>query len=281
MAVIKDIEGIWRHIDSWNPWKTVGILSLTHGNEPAWLQAQKERINQWYADLVVSGQIYLIQVNLKAHKQNKRFVDVNMNRIVWQEGFVDTYEYGRLQKLLPYIDGMDLVLDIHSTTQEKHNLMGICHTKDVDIAEEVLGTERILVDDNFDHQWSVISLVTRRGGVGFGIECGSHHSPDTYHNALANIHRFLAHARCYGTEVEYTNATSKTVFRFYEEIFPMSKNFMYAKNYSNFDSIAPWEIYAYDGDTTYSNTTSKELFIGLMGNEVIVGDGICFLFTKV
>jgi hypothetical protein len=75
-----------------------------------------------------------------------------MNRI----GMVtsdNTIEYKRLQELLPYLDQMDIVLDIHSVpANDANNLMGICHTKDRFIAQEILETERLLIDDNFDTQ---------------------------------------------------------------------------------------------------------------------------------
>lgn len=67
--------------------------------------------------------MYLIQVNLEAQQQNKRFVDVNMNRIIGKDENKQTYEYKRFQQLLPYLYEMDIVLDIHSTTQEINSLM--------------------------------------------------------------------------------------------------------------------------------------------------------------
>lgn len=83
-------------------------------------------------------------------------------------------------------------------------------------------------------------MVTRRGGMGFGIECGSHESADARHNALENIHRILTYGGCYDADTQNVNATVfKPVFRFYEEIFPVSGNFSYTKDYDNFDVIVP------------------------------------------
>lgn len=81
---------------------------------------------------------------------------------------------------------------MHSVATPVAHTMGICATRDQEIAEQVLGVDILLVDDDFDQAGSLISYVTRRGGIGFGMECGSHLDPQGADRALQVMLRVLS-----------------------------------------------------------------------------------------
>jgi len=99
--------------DSRIPGNTTTIMVWVHGNELAWPIALREIMS--YIE-VVSGKVNFIFANLKALEQNKRFVEMNMNRCFfnWQNGL--SYEQQRVAQILPYLDESDLLLDCHNTT---------------------------------------------------------------------------------------------------------------------------------------------------------------------
>lgn len=267
--------------DSWNKWYTIWILALTHGNEIAWLRAQQEFIRKWYDKLISDWRVIFICVNIEAYKKNIRFIDVNMNRVWKFLEKIEAYEVDRFKEILPMIDQCDIILDIHSVSKNTNNLMAICHSKDWPLAKRILKTDRLLVDDNFDEEWSLISFVTKRWWIWFWIECWYHEQDDARKNALDNIVSLLRYYEMIECEYVYqTEHQIKSEYQFYQEVLPMSLGFKYTKKYNNFDVINPWEVYAIDWDRLYLNNTTHNIYIWMIWNTVTPWDGICFLFTK-
>lgn len=267
--------------DSRVPWKTIWIVVLTHWNEPWWLVAQQEFIKNWYHECIKRWKVFFIRVNIEAYEQNTRFIDVNMNRIWKFLKDKNAYEYKRFYELLPILDQCDIVVDIHSTSKSINSLMWICHTKDALLAQKILKTNRLLIDDAFDDEWSLISFVTKRWWVGFGIECGYHEQDDAWKNALDNMISLLRFYDMIDSNYNYqTNTILKSTYKFYEEVYPRSESFAFTKIYENFDAINPWEVYATDWSSVYKNETNSPLYLWIIWINVRVWDGIGFLFTR-
>lgn len=139
--------------------------------------------------------------------------------------------------------------------------MGICHTHDLVEAQKVLLTDRILIDDNFDTFGSLMSFFARQHKLAIGIECGSHSDTTARQNALQNILRLLSHTGLLHDEVP---RSKKEVFRFYQEVFPLSQAFHYTQKRNNFDKIPPGTIYAEDSGVVYKNDTLEDVYIGII-----------------
>ncbi len=277
--MIQIIPWIWLCIDSWKEGKSVGVLALTHGNEIAGLQAQEMFVNQ-YSDKIIAGKLYLIQVSPESYRQAKRFIDINMNRI-GTYAVQDSYEHTRLTQLLPYLQKMDIVLDIHSVPPNNGaSRMGICHTKDIEIAKRVCESDIVLADADFDKKGSVISYVTLNGGVWIGIECGSHGDDGASKNALEVMCHLVYEAGLVKERLMPKHKRAITIYEFDEEIFPQTKDFHYTKPYQNFDPIVPSEIYAEDGNIIYTNETNETKYLWIIMDRVIIGDGMWFLFKS-
>ncbi|MBP6256975.1 succinylglutamate desuccinylase/aspartoacylase family protein [Patescibacteria group bacterium] len=58
-----------------------------------------------------------MHVNLEASKQKKRYINHNMNRIRNQDFQENSYEHQRKNELLPLLDTLDILFDIHSTSK--------------------------------------------------------------------------------------------------------------------------------------------------------------------
>ena len=276
---IQILPGLGFKIDSGNPWKTVWILALTHGNEPAGLYAQEYFLTHHAYDSITSGVVYFLQVNPRAYSENCRFIDTNMNRIFlpWKNF---GYEGGRLQELLPYLEQMDFVLDLHSVPSPVSDTIGIAHSKDQALASKVLDVDKLLIDDHFETAGSLISYVIQHGGHAFWIECWQHEDPKAKERGYQAILRLLQASGVAPWLSLPQQSTPREVYRFFQGIYPKTQTFTDTKPSQNFEKINSWEAYAQDGAELYENTSWIPLYLGIIMKSVILWDGMGFLFEK-
>ena len=180
------IPGVIR-IDGPAPGPSLGVMAMTHGNEPAGLAAFYGLLQ---ADALASqlqcGTLYLILNNLAAGRRyfeeasdlsftaHYRFVDQDMNRMHEPEqGRIagQSSEIDRVNVLLPLYHRLDAVLDLHSTSAASAPML-----IEIDKALPPLhcpGVE-ILIRDILPHLLgkALVSLCSRARG--YVIECGSH-----------------------------------------------------------------------------------------------------------
>src|SRR3989344_287896 len=98
MSNIKVIEKI-----SIKPGNTLVVLAGIHGNEICGVKAFDSMINNL---TIESGKVYFIYANLEAIKQNKRFIDYNLNRLfkrkIPKEAF-GSLEAKTAKEIMPYL----------------------------------------------------------------------------------------------------------------------------------------------------------------------------------
>lgn len=275
-------------IDSWIEGPKVGIIAITHWNEPAWLQAFDYIVDKFYnKNLLKNGSLYLIAANIKAfenylktkNKSDTRFVDINMNRVWKHLNQWDAYEVQRYLQLEPILQSLDVALDIHSTSTTQNSLMCITDPQSSTIAKHIFDTPIILVDSDPLSLWVLISPILKNNKPAFGIECGTHTDTQAYKTAIQNINNLLSYYKLIDSPIKKTTERLWTFF-FHTEVFPLTSHFSYSKNYQNFDPISPWATYAQDWNNLYINSSEKTLYIGLIWLIPTPGDGICFLFEK-
>src|SRR3989338_5668446 len=91
----------------------VVVLAGVHGNESFGVQMLKKIIPNIK---VLNGKVTFIFANLEALKQNKRFVEYNLNRAFFKKQpkeIYDTLEGKTAREIMPYLDDADIMLDIH------------------------------------------------------------------------------------------------------------------------------------------------------------------------
>lgn len=115
-------------IDSGIAGPSAAIIACTHGNEPVGLGA----IRYLLSDLILRrGKLYFIIGNPEAAqcyfsadcelgKEGARYIDKNLNRLPEKEALADSehYEFRRAAELLPILEEVDGVLDLHSTSSD-------------------------------------------------------------------------------------------------------------------------------------------------------------------
>ncbi|MGC7404349.1 M14 family metallopeptidase [Pandoraea pneumonica] len=193
--------------DSGKPGKHVMILALTHGNEVSGAIAVDTLLASGLRP--VEGRLSLGFGNIDAYEQFSaenadatRFLDEDMNR-VWTPSALDgerqSRELARARAMRPFIDTVDLLLDIHSMHEASAPLMMTGPLeKAIALAAELGTPEHVIIDKGHANGTRM------RDYGGFGdtaspknallIETGQHFAKSARDVALDSAARFLLHA---------------------------------------------------------------------------------------
>ena len=191
-------------IDSGTSGPSAAIVACTHGNEPVGLAA----IQYLLSDLILRrGSLYFIIGNPKAAecyfsatcnigKEDSRYIDKNLNRLPKKDKLTGSteYEFQRAAELLPILEEVDGVLDLHSTSSDAPPML-IC----VDDASTRLVQDSLFpfehVITNIQNHMSDQFLIEycTQARLRILAECGQHESLDASQRAidisLAFLHR--------------------------------------------------------------------------------------------
>jgi predicted deacylase len=195
----------WVHaLDSGAPGPQVLVLALTHGNEICGAIALDWLLRQGFRPR--RGRLTLAFANVDAYRRfdaadpyASRCVDEDLNR-VWSDAELDgsrrSVELSRARALRPFVDGADLLLDIHSMSEPCRPLM-VCGQVDKNaLWAQALGTPAdLLIDQGHPAGRRIID----RGGFGAPdtverallIECGQHWEAAAAEVAIDTLVRFL------------------------------------------------------------------------------------------
>ncbi|VVE42489.1 M14 family metallopeptidase [Pandoraea anhela] len=193
--------------DSGKPGKHVMILALTHGNEVSGAIAVDALLASGLRP--TAGRLSLGFGNVGAYEQFSaenadatRFLDEDMNR-VWTPSTLDgerhSRELARARAMRPFIDTVDLLLDIHSMHEASAPLMMTGPLeKAIALAAELGTPEHVIIDKGHANGTRM------RDYGGFGdpasaknallIETGQHFARSARDVALDSAARFLRHA---------------------------------------------------------------------------------------
>ncbi|VVD89132.1 M14 family metallopeptidase [Pandoraea fibrosis] len=193
--------------DSGKPGKHVMILALTHGNEVSGAIAVDALLASGVRP--TTGRLSLGFGNIGAYEQFSaenadatRFLDEDMNR-VWTASTLDgerqSRELARARAMRPFIDTVDLLLDIHSMHEASAPLMMTGPLeKAIALAAELGTPEHVIIDKGHANG----TRMRDYGGFGDAaspknallIETGQHFAKSARDVALDTAARFLLHA---------------------------------------------------------------------------------------
>lgn len=157
----------------------------THGNERIGL-----RVAKYFQKTKIKKGIFVIHIaNEKAMKKNKRFIDVDLNR-VFPGKKKGNYEERLAYKLTPFIRSFDFVIDIHSTkTKTLSTIIITKRNKKTDSLLRAIAPRRV-VHMKIAGPTALISHA--RCGIAF--EYGNDRNSRTFSTTVAGVKRALAHA---------------------------------------------------------------------------------------
>ena len=269
MTNIKIIEKIGK-----NPGKNIVVLAGVHGNESFGCNVLDNLIPKLKID---SGKVVFIYANLEAIKQNKRYIDYNLNRCFLKpqpSKIKNALEGKTSREIIPYLKKADLMLDIHASTIKNSVAFIICEPHSFSLAKYLPFD---IICSNFDkfEPGGTDYYMNLQGKIGICIECGYAKDPKSKERgekALINFLRKVGSIK----EKPMLNKNQK----FYQLI-DLYKNkngpFKKSRYFADFEKLKEKTVIGYDEKKPiYANKGDVILFVHSFEN---IG-GECFLIAR-
>jgi len=263
----------WVHIiDSNVPWPTIGIVACTHGGETVWIHViQKLEKSIRGKRHLIKGKIVFILANIEAYKKNiklqkhscltrkdiinSRYIEENLNRccdtLLLQHPH--TYERKRANELTSVLNELDIVVDIHSTTQPSWSMT--LHTKkSYEQFKNIFNTDEVYLNliDTIKGK-PLLTITENAGGIGIGIETWCQLDTSWYTTWLDNIYRILLSFNMISKDMidEKNILLPKKANQQYMIIGSIMKNnttFKPIKPFKNLEKVKKWSPIAHEND---------------------------------
>jgi succinylglutamate desuccinylase len=255
------------------PGKNVVVLAGIHGNESFGVEMLKELIPKLK---IVSGKVIFIFANLEAIKQNKRFIEANLNRCFFKKQtpeIAETLEGKTAREIMPYLDKAELMLDIHASFTKESKPFIICQPQSFEIAK-MLPFE--IISWNWDEfePGSTDYYMNLQNKIGICVECGYMKDPEARKRGKKALMIFLA-------EAGIINKKRIKLIKKYLKIVDLYKNkkgiFKKARFFSDFEKLTKKELVGFDGDKKIF--ADKDDYLLLVTDTNQLGDE-CFLIAE-
>lgn len=222
------------------------IFVGVHGNEPCGIDALKKQLPNLQIDF---GTLYLVFANPKAIKENRRFVEMNLNRAFKHKKNYsieekNTYEFKRAKTLKKILKGVDVLLDIHSSDTPESKPFVICE-KNADQLVKYLPVETIVYGFDIVQPGGTDYYMNSIGKIGICIECGNHLNKKSAEIAELAINNFLSargHIKNMGKEI-----FNQKKFQVYNMHMTQTNSFKMAKDFADFEKVSKGTLLAKDG----------------------------------
>ena len=255
--------------------KNLIVLVGVHGNEVCGVKAADFLLPKLQ---IKSGKVTFIYANLEAIKQNKRFMEQNLNRCFFNEQpseIKQSLEGQTAKEIMPYLKRAEVLLDIHASLTKDSIPFIICDESNINVAR-VLNPEKIVCNIDEFHPGSTDGYMNLQSKPGFCFECGYANAPDTQDIAERAIIQFLKY---YGAIDKESNVTLTNPLII--KIIDLYKNkygsFKVSRYFRDFEEIKDRTLKGLDGNRkVYIDKGKVVLFVRdreNMGEE-------CFLIAK-
>ncbi len=267
-------------IDSWKPWKTISIIACTHWNEVSWIFVFEKLLEEFdIKNKLKNGKLNLIFGNIDAFFENKRFVDIDMNRLWSLEKEFEKYkDFERVKKIAPYLKNSDIIIDLHSTTTPSDAFIipvSNFPKKDLDYLKSDYVIYWILEFLN----WIVISAINKNA-ISLVLEAWQHIDKKTIEISTFNVIILLQRFGFIEKEIE-EKIISKKYFKISERYKAKSMNitYTYNQNPKSFQEIPKnTEILKDDWKSWFTN---EDVTVLMPSPPRYIGDEICYLMKEI
>lgn len=232
--------------DSWKSWPTSLVVGMVHGNELIGTHVL-DKVRTILSKGTYRWKIMTLIWNPDAYRENKRFIDQDLNRSFGAYDTTNT-EIRRAKEIKQFFETrntpIDYVYDIHSTPTESEPMI-ICtdNPRSIDIARAIpiryviLGLvdiiEGVSLTKHFSNQWA----------IDLAFECWSHVNPSS-----------IVADQIIETILNVQNGTTSTkIFpqdriQISETIVTSDKDFQFSRNFQGFERLEKWEVLATEWD---------------------------------
>lgn len=271
-------------IDSKITGPKVGILCMTHGNEPCGLSVAEYILNDM--DLK-KGSVRIILQNIKAGKNyflskksntNNRFVDINLNRLPALRKKDHKYEIKRARELKKLYKDCDVLIDLHSTSQKSKPMCISFDTTPknmvqcVSVPTVIIGIEKI-------QKGKPVMFIAPNRTKKIAFECGSHTEKQSFGRAIKYTSEILS----YLNMINKKPIKNKRQKHFFVKSSLILKNsFTLIKRFKNFEEIKKGQVVAENesGEVLVSRENLISLFCQKDFKNISPGDEALFLCTR-
>lgn len=267
------------YIKGTHPGPCVVIMGGIHGNEPLGVMVINE-LKKFLKKDMVNGEIFLILGNPKAYQKKQRFIDCDLNRIFHLKFSkkLNTEEHRALE-IAPILKKADYLLDIHSTQKPSipfiYTTAKASHFKLANIFE----TKFIVTSSKkFKALKSTIStdnFVDNHGGIGITYESGWNEDLTKFSTALEKSKKFLSTVGALSTNYTDKKPTTQIHLEVQGILTPLSKDFKFTKDYSNFDLVKSGKTIAKDKNKSIKRPYN--CYIVFPKKEIEPGKTACYL----
>ncbi|MFA6404997.1 MAG: succinylglutamate desuccinylase/aspartoacylase family protein [Candidatus Paceibacterota bacterium] len=249
------------------------VLVGVHGDENCGVEALENILPTLEIE---RGTILFGYGNPRAIEVNKRFTEVNLNRMFKNDDLLsindkNSYEYGRAQFLKNYLNKADVLLDIHASSIPNSKTFVICEAN----AKEIVKYFPIdLVVSGFDkvEPGGTDYYMNSIGKIGTCLECGYMKDPQSIKVAEESIFAFL---KAQGHITNNLVSQNQSYVQMFEKYFAKTDKFTLWKPFENFEVLRENQIIGIDGQEEVK--TSKRSLILFAHNSTKVGDEVFLL----
>jgi len=237
------------------------ILAGVHGDEKCGVEVLKKIIPNLKIE---KGRVLFGYGNPRAIKEDKRFVEENLNRMFKKDDLLsekekESYEYKRAQFLKKYLNQADALLDIHASFVPNSKPFIICEanaketTKYLPINLVVYGFDKV-EPGGTDYYMNSI------GKIGICVECGYLDNFESRKVAEESIFAFLE-AR--GHIKNNVKSRKQSYVQMCDLYITKTNSFILSKQFSDFEEITEGQIIGMDGkNEVRAEKASVILFAG-------------------
>lgn len=229
------------------------IMYGVHGNEHAGAESVRRVISILEKEGVRSGVVTFLLGNPKAMLEDKRLIDLNLNRMFTKErlGQVNQkvpYEQARARKIAPELLLHDALLDLHSTDEATEPFFITENNLGPFFADAPASIKNVLFNVDAFHQGSTDYFMHVNDKVGICLECGQHIDNTAASVGETAILSFLASMGNIPWFVEKPPAGFQRTYCFAEHIHRTLTDFKLAGVFPEFTPLKAGDLIGYDGD---------------------------------
>lgn len=225
--------------------RKVAVFAGIHGNEKPGIVALKKIIKEIENSSlkIKSGEVYFVFGNPKAIEKNVRQTEKNLNRCFLKNNAGKTYEDSRARELMKILDEVDVLLDIHASTNKKSIPFAITEKNGFELVSKM---DFEIVVENFDEYepGATDGYMKNSGKVGVCLECGyldgSEKNNDLAYNSIL---QFLQFYGIIENQIKFTNKKQK-VLRIDGVIKYDDPSFVLVKDFEDFETISAGNLIA-------------------------------------
>lgn len=256
------------------PGKNIVVMVGVHGNESFGVDAIRELIPKLKLN---KGKVTFIIANPEAVKQNKRFIEYNLNRCFLKnqpQNIFNSYEGKIARDIMPIFEEADWLLDIHGSNSFNSIPFVICREQSFDLASNL---QLSIISYNWDkfQPGSSDYYMNLQNKIGICVECGCIKDKKSRNVAKEVTLDFLILAGAIKGEVSKLNDKRFIkIVKLYRNRFG---EFRKIRDFADFERLAKKELIGKDGDKEiYGKREDILLFVR---DREKIGEE-CFLVAK-